>query len=252
MSFDSGTAEAGLRTMTGVSACELADKARELGLFSVGANCDRGLEGYQTVIRQLVEAAGQAVVIAKLSAGVPQIRGGQAHYGGSPEDMAQYALWCARRGVGIIGGCCGATPTHIEAMARALAREGRRPEIILITTSSEVSLALAAREELARRGLAARVVSMPSWELFEGQPQSYKDEVLPPDITARLAIEAGVPQGWCRYVGSDGGVLGLERFGASAPGKTVLEKLGFTVENVVARAQALLQRRPGRIEERAH
>jgi len=126
MSFDSRGAEAGPRTMTGVSARELADKARELGLFSVGANCGRGLEGYQTVIRQLVEAAGQAVVIAKLSAGVPQIRGGQAHYGGSPEDMAQYALWCARRGVGIIGGCCGATPAHIEAMARALAREGLR------------------------------------------------------------------------------------------------------------------------------
>jgi len=137
------------------------------------------------------------------------------------------------------------------AYVLAEATDGRRPEIILIATGSEVSLALAAREELARRGLAARVVSMPSWELFEEQPPSYKDEVLIPDITARLAIEAGVPQGWCRYVGNDGDVLGLERFGASAPGKTVLENLGFTVENVVARAQALLQRRPGTVEGRA-
>ena len=92
----------------------------------MGANCGRGLEGYQTVIRQLVEAAGQAVVLAKLNTGVPHMRDGQVDYGGSPEEMAEYALWCARQGVGIIGGCCGSTPAHIEAMARALAREGLR------------------------------------------------------------------------------------------------------------------------------
>lgn len=134
MSFDSGKAEAGLRTMMGVSALQLADKARELGLFAVGANCGRGLEGYQTVIRQLLEAAGQApwtrsrqtLVIAKLNTGVPQMREGQVEYSGSPEEMAGYAVWCARQGVGIIGGCCGSTPAHIEAMARALAREGLR------------------------------------------------------------------------------------------------------------------------------
>ena len=126
MSFDSGKAEAGLRTMMGVSARQLAEKARDLGLFGVGANCGRGLEGYQTVIRQLVEAAGQAVVIAKLNTGVPQMRGGQVDYEGSPEEMAGYALWCARQGVGIIGGCCGSTPSHIQAMAGALAREGLR------------------------------------------------------------------------------------------------------------------------------
>jgi 5-methyltetrahydrofolate--homocysteine methyltransferase len=123
MSFDSGKAEAGLRTMMGVSAQRLADKAGELGLFGVGANCGRGLEGYQTVIRQLVEAAGQAVVIAKLNTGVPRMRDGQVDYGGSPEEMAEYALWCARQRVRIIGGCCGSTPAHIEAMARALTRE---------------------------------------------------------------------------------------------------------------------------------
>jgi transketolase len=131
------------------------------------------------------------------------------------------------------------------------APDGRRPTIILIATGSEVALAVAARDELARQGVAARVVSMPSCELFEEQPQSYKDEVLPPVITARLAIEAGVPQGWWRYAGSAGDVLGLERFGASAPGKTVLEKLGFTVDNVVARAQALLRRQPSGAGQRA-
>ena len=126
MSFDSGKAEAGFRTMMGVSARHLAEKARELGLFGVGANCGRGLKGYQTVIQQLVEAAGQTVVIAKLNTGVPQMRAGVVEYDGSPDEMAGYALWCARQGVGIIGGCCGSTPAHIEAMARALAREGLR------------------------------------------------------------------------------------------------------------------------------
>jgi transketolase len=91
---------------------------------------------------------------------------------------------------------------------------------------------------------------MPSWELFEDQPLSYKNEVLPPDVTARLAVEAGVPQGWCRYVGGAGDVLGLDRFGASAPAKTLLEKLGFSAENVVSRAQALLRRQPS-VEQRA-
>ena len=126
MSFDSGKSEAGFRTMMGVSAGQLADKARELGLFGVGANCGRGLEGYQPVIRQLMEAAGQAVVTAKLNTGIPQMRGGVVEYGGSSDETAEYALWCAHQGVAIIGACCGSTPAHIEAMARALAREGLR------------------------------------------------------------------------------------------------------------------------------
>ena len=125
MSFDSGKAEAGLRTMMGIAARQLAEKAGELGLFAVGANCGRGLEGYQAVIRELVGAAGQAVVIAKLNTGLPEVRGEQVDYGGSPEEMARYADWCASQGVGIIGGCCGTTPAHIKAMARALA-ESRR------------------------------------------------------------------------------------------------------------------------------
>jgi transketolase len=83
---------------------------------------------------------------------------------------------------------------------------------------------------------------MPSWELFERQPQSYRDEVLPPAVTARLAIEAGVPQGWHRYVGDGGDVIGIERFGASAPYKVLWEKYGFTAENIAVRALAMLER----------
>jgi len=118
--------------------------------------------------------------------------------------------------------------------------DGGRPDIILIATGSEVHVALAGRERLAEQGVRARVVSMPSWELFEQQPQSYHDEVLPPEVTARLAIEAGVPQGWCRYVGDGGDVIGIERFGVSAPYKVLWEEYGFTAENVVARVLEML------------
>jgi transketolase len=119
--------------------------------------------------------------------------------------------------------------------------EGERPDILLIATGSEVHLALEAREQLAEQGVKAQVVSMPSWELFEQQPQTYRDQVLPPTVTARLAIEAGVPQGWHRYVGTTGEVIGLNRFGASASYKTLMEKFGFTAENIVSRALALLK-----------
>ena len=83
---------------------------------------------------------------------------------------------------------------------------------------------------------------MPCWELFEEQPQEYRDEVLPPDVRARLSIEPGVRLGWERWIGDQGDALSLDRFGASAPGATVLEKLGFNVDNVIARATALLER----------
>jgi transketolase len=119
---------------------------------------------------------------------------------------------------------------------------GQQPDLILIATGSEVHLALEAREQLAEQGVKARVVSMPSWELFDQQPPTYRDQVLPPTVTARLAIEAGVPQGWQRYVGLAGEVIGLNRFGASAPYKTLMEEFGFTAENIVSRALALLRR----------
>lgn len=116
------------------------------------------------------------------------------------------------------------------------------PEIILIASGSEVSVALEAYELLTKEGLAARMVSMPSWDLFEKQPQSYRDEVFPPSITARLAIEAAAPFGWERYVGLKGAVIGMTRFGASAPYKVLAEKFGFTAANVVKRAHELLGR----------
>ncbi len=117
---------------------------------------------------------------------------------------------------------------------------GGQPDIVLIGTGSEVSLVVAAREKLAEQKIQARVVSMPSWELFDQQPQAYRESVFPKSVRARLAVEAALPQGWHRYVGDGGDIVGVERFGASAPGNVVMEKLGFTVSHVVERATALL------------
>jgi transketolase len=116
-----------------------------------------------------------------------------------------------------------------------------KPEIILIATGSEVHLALSAGDRLAERGIAVRVVSMPSWELFEKCDQAYKDSVLLPDVCKRLAIEAGIPMGWERYVGTKGAVIGMNSFGASAPGNIVLQKFGFTADNVVNKALEILK-----------
>jgi transketolase len=115
-----------------------------------------------------------------------------------------------------------------------------QPELILIATGSEVGLIVAAAERLQAEGIAVRCVSMPSWELFDAQPRDYRDEVLPPTVSARLAVELGVAQGWQRYVGERGDMLGVDHFGASAPASVLLAKYGFTVDNVVARAKALL------------
>jgi len=117
---------------------------------------------------------------------------------------------------------------------------GGRADIILIGTGSELSLVVAARERLAKQNIHARVVSMPSWELFDQQPKEYRATILPKSVPARLAVEAALPLGWHRYVGDNGDVVGIERFGASAPGNVVMEKLGFTVDHVVERATALL------------
>ena len=120
-----------------------------------------------------------------------------------------------------------------------------KPEVILIATGSEVQLALGAYGDLANRGVHARVVNMPSWEKFEAQPLEYRNQVLPPDVTVRLAVEAASPLGWHKYTGPDGDVLGINTFGASAPHATLFEKYGFTVENVSAKALALLNRKKG-------
>jgi transketolase len=116
-----------------------------------------------------------------------------------------------------------------------------KPDIILIGTGAEVHLALKAQKLLEGKKIAARVVNMPSWELFEENGDAYKNEVLPPEVTVRLAVEAGVSMGWERYVGLAGKVIGMNGFGASAPGGTILEKFGFTAENVAAQAEALLR-----------
>ena len=116
-----------------------------------------------------------------------------------------------------------------------------KADLVLIASGSEVSLIIAARQKLLERNLRARIVSMPSWELFDLQSQEYRESVLPPSIRPRLAVEAALPQGWHRYVGDGGDIIGIERFGASAPGNVVMEKFGFTVDHVVERALALLK-----------
>ncbi len=127
-------------------------------------------------------------------------------------------------------------------LAEAEDKNGKaaEPAAIIIATGSEVGLAMDAREKLAAGGVPVRVVSMPCWEFFDAQPQKYKDEVLPPKIKARLAVEAGVSMGWHKYVGDEGAVLGVDRFGESAPAEDVFRDYGFTVENVVKMTKKLL------------
>ncbi len=122
-------------------------------------------------------------------------------------------------------------------LAEASAPPGR---LLLIASGSELSLAVDAREKLEQEGVPTRVVSMPCWELFDRQPEEYRVGVFPPAVRARLAVEAGSSLGWKRYVGDGGDSIGLARFGASAPGETVMRELGFSVENVIRRAKALL------------
>ena len=114
------------------------------------------------------------------------------------------------------------------------------PQVLLLATGSEVHVALDARDLLHDKGIRSRVVSLPSWELFDEQPQAYRDEVLPPSVEARVAVEAAAPLGWERYTGTHGAVIGLDRFGASAPGQTVLDNLGFTAQHVADAAQRVL------------
>ena len=117
---------------------------------------------------------------------------------------------------------------------------GGRPEVLLLATGSEVSLCVLAHEQLVRDGIKSRVVSMPSWELFEHQGQEYKDSVLPPSVTARVSVEQASTLGWDRYVGAKGRKIGMRTFGASAPLKELQKKFGFEPENVVSAAREQL------------
>jgi transketolase len=112
-----------------------------------------------------------------------------------------------------------------------------RPDVLLLATGSEVALCIAAYEQLKAEGINARVISMPSWELFESQSQEYRDSVLPPEITARVAVEAASSFGWERYTGFGGSILGLDTFGLSAPMKVVAQHFGFEPAHVVAAAR---------------
>ena len=117
------------------------------------------------------------------------------------------------------------------------------PEVILIASGSEVSICVDAARLLAGEGSRVRVVNLGCWEVFDAQPREYRDQVLPPGVTCRLAVEAACSFGWERYVGDKGEVLGIDRYGFSAPWKVIATKLGFTAEGVAARARQLLQRR---------
>jgi transketolase len=120
--------------------------------------------------------------------------------------------------------------------------QGGKPQVILIGTGSELSLCVAAYEKLTGDGVRARVVSLPSWELFEQQDQGYRQSVLPPEITTRVSVEAGSIFGWERYVGLNGVIIGMSTFGASAPAKDLMKKYGFTVDHVVQAAKDAMAR----------
>ena len=124
----------------------------------------------------------------------------------------------------------------LENGAYVLLDSDGTPDVILMASGSEVSISLEAAEKLVKKDVAVRVVSMPSWELFDKMPQAYKDKILPPAVKARVAVEAGLPLGWEKYTGDGGTIIGISTFGASAPGATVLKNFGFTADNIVETA----------------
>jgi transketolase len=152
------------------------------------------------------------------------------------------ALALSRQGLPVIDRTKLAPASGVHRGGYVLWEASTSPDVIIIATGSEVDIALKAGEVLQGEGIAARVVSMPSWELFDAQPQDYRDQVLPPNIRARVSIEAGTTLGWERYVGIDGIAIGVTHFGASAPSKVVYEKLGLTPQRVVEEVQKLVRK----------
>jgi len=148
------------------------------------------------------------------------------------------ALICSRQALPIVDRTKFAPASGLAKGAYVLIdAAGGRPDVILIASGSEVGLCLAAHEKLVADGVKVRIVSMPSWELFEEQDAAYRDSVLPPSVTARVTVEEGSTLGWYRYAGPTGVILGMHTFGLSAPMKTVAEHFGFTPDRVVAAAR---------------
>jgi transketolase len=161
------------------------------------------------------------------------------------------ALVLSRQAIPIFDRSRYASASGVARGAYVLAdAEGGRPDVILLSSGSEVSLCVEAFERLTADGVRTRVVSMPSWELFEQQNQSYRDGVLPAEVTARVSVEQASTFGWERFVGPTGAKIGMETFGASAPLKELQKKFGFTVERVVEAARAQLARRPEAVSAR--
>jgi len=136
------------------------------------------------------------------------------------------------------------TEANLENLSKGayvLTQTDENPDVILIATGSEVSLAVNAKAELEKEDVSVRVVAMPSWELFDRQSKEYKELVLPASVTKRVALEMGISLGWERYVGFEGKILSIETFGASGTGAEVMELFGFTTANVVQTAKGLLQ-----------
>jgi len=155
-------------------------------------------------------------------------------------DRGPTALILTRQNLPVIKRTGLATAASLAQGGYILWQAGDKPALIIIATGSEVSPALAAAHKIADNGTAVRVISLPSWELFEARPDDYRRELLPDDIRARLAVEAGIKLGWERYVGLDGAIIGMVGFGASAPGPVLFEKFGFTVDEIVRVAERLL------------
>jgi transketolase len=150
------------------------------------------------------------------------------------------ALILTRQGIPVIDQKKYTNASELEKGAYILSEAEKTPQIILIATGSEVQLILAAQLKLKEENIAARVVSMPSWELFEKQEASYKEKIFPKTLRKRLAVEAGSPMGWHKYITDEGDIIGITGFGESGPGEEVMKEYGFSVENVVKRAKALL------------
>jgi transketolase len=155
-------------------------------------------------------------------------------------------LLLSRQDLATLDRCRFASAEGLRRGAYVLSDAKEHPlELILIASGSEVGLIMTAAERLQDEGIGVRCVSMPSWDLFDAQPRSYRDEVLPPRVPARLSVELGVSQGWQHYIGERGDMIAVERFGASAPAETLLRECGFTVDNVVARARTLVAHHRG-------